>query len=108
MFDLKFNYLLNIIFFCFILGPQLQHMEAPRLEVEMELQLPAYTTATATQAPSGDCDLHHSSWQCGILNPLSEARDRTCVLMYTSQISFHWATMGTLKYNKYFQYLYEK
>ena len=27
------------------------------------------------------CDLHHSSQQCWILNPLSEARDGTCVLM---------------------------
>ena len=40
-------------------------------------------------------DLHHSSWQHGILNPLSEARDQTCVLMVTSQIRFCWATMGT-------------
>ena len=29
-------------------------------------------------------DLHHSSWQRQILNPLSEARDRTHVLMGTS------------------------
>ena len=34
-------------FFCF-LGPPPQHMEVPRLGVEMELQLPASTTATAT------------------------------------------------------------
>ena len=27
------------------------------------------------------CDLHHSSWQCQILNPLSYARDQTCILM---------------------------
>ena len=27
----------------------MQHMEVPRLEVELELQLPAYTTATAAQ-----------------------------------------------------------
>ena len=31
-------------FFCF-LGPHLRHMEVPRLEVESELQLPAYATA---------------------------------------------------------------
>ena len=37
----------------------------------------------------------HSSQQCWILNPLSEARDRTCVLMDTSRIHFHWATTGT-------------
>jgi len=39
----------------------------------------AYTTATATA--TGDlshiCDAHHRSWQCQILNPLSEARDPT-------------------------------
>ena len=32
----------------FFLGPHLQHKEVPRLGVESELQLPAYTTATAT------------------------------------------------------------
>ena len=45
----------------------LQHMEVPRLGVELELQLLAYTTATATQDPSHTCDLHHSSQQCWIL-----------------------------------------
>ena len=33
-------------------------------------------------------NLHHSSWQCWILNLLSEARDRTCNLMVPSQIHF--------------------
>jgi len=32
-------------------------MEVPRLRGESELQLPAYTTATATQDPSRVCDL---------------------------------------------------
>ena len=50
-------------FFFFFLGQNLQHMEVPGLEVPLELQLPAYTTATATQDPSCDCDLRHSSWQ---------------------------------------------
>ena len=49
-------------------------MEVPRLGVESELQLPAYVTATATRDPSLICDLHHSSWHCWILNPLSKAR----------------------------------
>ena len=35
-----------------ILSFFLWHMEVPRLRVELELQLPAYTTATATQDPS--------------------------------------------------------
>ena len=38
------------------------------------------------------CDLHHSSWQCQILNPLSGARDWTHVLMDTSRVPHHWAT----------------
>ena len=50
------------------------------LGVESELQLPAYTTATATLDPSNICDLHHSLWQCWITNPLREARDQTCIL----------------------------
>ena len=39
-------------FFLVFLGPHLRHMEVPRLGVEAELQLPAYTTATATPDPS--------------------------------------------------------
>ena len=61
-------------------------MEVPRLGVELKLQLPAYTTATTTRDPSFVCDLHHSSWQRQILNPLSEARDRTCILMDSSRV----------------------
>ena len=64
-------------------------MEVPRLEAELELQLPAYTTAAATRDPSLICDLHHSSWQHRILNPLSKAKDGTWVLMDASQIRFH-------------------
>ena len=53
----------------------LLHMDVPRLEVESELQLLAYTTATAMQDPSHVYNLHHSSQQCQLLNPLSKARD---------------------------------
>ena len=59
------------LFFCF-LGPNPQHMEVPRLGVKSDLQLLAYTIATAVQDPSLICDLHHSSQQCRILNQLSE------------------------------------
>ena len=45
-------------------------MEVPRLGVESELQLLAYTTATAMPDP----------------NPLSEARDRTLILMDPSRV----------------------
>ena len=63
--------------FFFFLGPHLRHMEVPRIGVESELQMPAYTTATAMQGLSRICNLHHSSQQHQILNPLSKARDRT-------------------------------
>ena len=52
--------------FCFI-GLQPQHMEVPRLEIESELHLSAYTTATATPDPSRVCDLHYSLWQRWVL-----------------------------------------
>ena len=61
-------------------------MEVPRLGVESELQLLARTTATATWDPSHICDLHHSSWQHQILNPLSKARDQNQVVVDTSQV----------------------
>ena len=66
---------LFIIYFCF-LGPQVWHMEVPRLRVQLEQQLLAYTTATAMWDPSRICD-HRSSQQFRILHPLDEARDRT-------------------------------
>ena len=44
---------------------------------------------------SRDCKLHHSSRQCGIFNPLSEARDWTHNLMVPSWIHFRCAMMGT-------------
>ena len=52
-----------------------RHMEVPKLGVPSELQLQTYTTATAMRDASLVCDLHHSSWQRWILNPLSKARD---------------------------------
>ena len=56
-------------------------MEVPRLGVESELQLQAYTTATAMQDPNHICNLHQSSQQCQILNLLSKARDQTHILI---------------------------
>ena len=69
-----------LFIFCF-LGPHLQHMKVPRLGVKLELQLPAYSTATATWNLSHVFNLHHSSRQCRILKPLSEARDRTFIFL---------------------------
>ena len=61
-------------------------MEVPRLGVESELPLPAYGTAKAMQDLNRICDLYHGSRQRRILNPLSEARNRSCLLMDPSWI----------------------
>ena len=78
------NLMLMISFF--FLGRHPWRMEVPRLGVELELQLPAYATATATQDLSRVCDLHHSSRQRWTVKPLSKARDQTCILMDANQI----------------------
>ena len=59
--------LLNILFkkllFFVFLGSYLWHMEVPGLGVKLEVQLPAYTTATAIPDPSCICG------NVGSLNP---------------------------------------
>ena len=42
-----FNLSKNSPSLTFFLGPYLQHVDVPRLGMELELQLPAYATATA-------------------------------------------------------------
>ena len=81
----------GFFFVFFFLGPHLQHMEVPRLGAKSELALQGYTTATLNS--SRICDLYHSSREHQILNPLSQARDRTHVLMDTS------CTLNTLSHN---------
>ena len=60
-------FLFWVVFFCccFVFlsffKPHPRYTEVPRLGVESELQLPTYTTATATQDLSYVCNLHHSS-----------------------------------------------
>ena len=68
--------------------------EVPRLGVKSELQLPVYTTDTATRDLSRVFELHHSLQQHWIFNPLTGARDQTCVLMDSSQIRFCWSMRG--------------
>ena len=61
-------------------------MKVPKLRVKLELQLLAYSTAM--RDPIHVYDLHHSSQQHQIPDPLKEDRDQTHVLMDTSQIHF--------------------
>ena len=77
---IQHEYFLNCMYVCLyvcigFLGPQVQHMEVPRLRVESKLQLPAYAAATVPLDLSSICNLHHSSQQRQISNPLSAARD---------------------------------
>ena len=81
-----------LFFFFFFLGPHPWHMEVPRSNQSCSSRP---TPATAMPDPSRVCDLYHSSWQHWILNSPSKARDRTHVLMDTSQVHFHRATTGT-------------
>ena len=61
---------LIIYLFIVYLEPHLWHMEVPRLRVKSEQQLLAYKTAAMWDL-NHVCDLHHSSQQHQILNPLS-------------------------------------
>ena len=79
-----YDFLLFYSFF-FIFRPHLRLLEVPRLEVKLELLL-AYITATAIWNLSCICNPLHSLWQCWILNPLSKARNQTCILRDISQV----------------------
>ena len=48
------------------------------------------------------CNLHYNLQQRQILNPLSEARDLTCILMDATQIPFRWATTGIPRFFFFF------
>ena len=67
-------------------------MEVPRLGV---IGAAAASLCHSHPDLSRVCDLHHNSRQCQILNPLIEARDRTCNLMVPTQIPFHYAMTRT-------------
>ena len=69
--------------FFFLQRPHPWLMEVAGPGIESELQLQAYTTATATPDLSKISNLHQSLWQCWILNPRSEAREETCMLTET-------------------------
>ena len=93
-------------FFFFFLRPYQWHIEVPRVGVQSELQPPACVTATAT--PDLSFDLHHSSWQRQILNPLGEARDKARNLMVPSRIRFHCITTDTPDFIKFLKFQYDK
>ena len=66
----------------------------------------AYATVTANMGSEPHLRPIPQLKQCQILNPLSEARDRTHVLMDTSQICFPCATIGPPHFTFYFLLFY--
>ena len=56
-----------VFFFFFFFGLHPWHMEVPRIEVKLELQLPVYTTAIETRDPYRICDLHAAHGDTGSL-----------------------------------------
>ena len=72
--------------FFFFLGLHLRHMEIPRLEVKLELQLLPYSTATA-RIRAMSVTYTTAQQQHGVPNPLNKARDWSCILMDTSHNS---------------------
>ena len=89
------GFLVCFLFLCLLFRVASAAYGGSQTRVASELQLRTYTTAIAMWDPSGVCELQHSSWQCWILNRLSEARDRTYILMVPSRICFLCATTGT-------------
>ena len=76
--------------FFFFLGLHLWHMDGgSQARDQIRASVASLITATAMPDPSHVFNLYHSLWQCQILNPLSKARDQTCILMDTSQVHFH-------------------
>ena len=69
--------LINYFFFSFLAVPVAYGRSWARGQIGAAAV--AYATAKATSDPSRFQDLCHSLWQRGILNPLSEVRDKTCI-----------------------------
>ena len=81
--------------FVFLFKAAPEAYRCSRLGVKLELQLLVHTTATAVPDPSHICILHHSSWQCWILNhwesPGIESASSWILIGFVD----HWATKGT-------------
>ena len=86
---------MNIYIYILFLGLHPWHMGVPRLGSELELQLPAYTYRHSNVGSKPN--LRPTPQLTAMMDPqpLSEARDRTCILKDASQICFHCTTTGT-------------
>ena len=84
---------MDIFFFCWLF-----RATPAAYWVESELQLLAYATATAMWDLNTTCNLHHSSWQCQILHPLSKAESRTHILVDISRVRSPLNLSGNSRY----------
>ena len=83
----------NFFFLLFLFRLHPWHMEVPRLGVRLELQLPAYATATATRDSSHISDLYHSSWQHWIFNWARPGIEPASLWILVRFVN-HWAMKG--------------
>ena len=80
-------FFLSFFLFFYFLGPHPWHMEIPRLEVQSELQLMAYTTVPQRQIRATSATYTAVMG----LSPLSGDRDQTHILMDTSWALNPWS-----------------
>ena len=93
-----FSFVLQCFFFLSFLpflGLLHGHMEVPRRGVQSKLWQPTYTTTTAMWDPNHVCNLHHSSWQCQVPNPLARPGVEPTTSWFLVRFVNHWAMMGT-------------
>ena len=84
-------FLFFVFLFCFwfcLFRAVLAVYGSPRARGRIRAASAGLHHSQATRDPSRICDLHHNSWQCWILSPLSEARDQTHILMDTSRVCY--------------------
>ena len=86
-------FLFVCLFVLHVLGPYLWHMAVLRLG-EFGAAAAGIDHSHRNMGSKPHHDLHHSSWQHWIPNPLSEARDQTHILMDSRQVHYHEAMMG--------------
>ena len=87
-----FNCVCLFFFFLFRAAPIAYGSSRVRGQIGTAATSLCHTHSNTGSTPHGH--LYHRSWQRQILNPLSEARDWTCILIDTSWVCFCWATMG--------------
>ena len=78
----------GILFFFFMAALAAYGISQARGQIRAAAK--GYTTATVTPDPSCMYNLHHSSWQCQILNPLSYNGNSWSWILRTREFSVPW------------------